>query len=190
MDPAERNVITAPLTFYYAHLLNVRYRLLLSALNHALHLYGALDATNEPTARGDVITMIFSEMYKIRSLASVLVTLPVRLDTPPENAAAGPPFQMPYTLDIPQQESDRWRWHRDMLIASRHILDLIATLETDARRQGYVAALKESDADLMHLMNRIIAKSNPGPRGASAASADDDGARSGRRSTSDAEVTA
>jgi hypothetical protein len=55
-------------------------------------------------------------------------------------------------------ESDRWRWHRDMLIASRNILDTLAQLETDTRRKGYIAALKESDADLMQVMNRIIAK--------------------------------
>lgn len=159
-EPTERNVITEPVTFYWAHLLNVRYRLLLSALNHALHLSGALESNEQPTARGDVITLIFSEMYKIRSLASVLVQLPVRPGTPPEKACAGPPFQMPYTLEIPQLESDRWRWHRDMLIASRNILDVLAQLETDARRRGYVAALKESDADLMQVMDRIIAKSD------------------------------
>jgi len=87
-----------------------------------------------------VITLIFGEMYKIRSLASVLVQLPVRDGTAPDVAAAGPPFQMPYTLDIPQRESDRWRWHRDMRFASRHSLDLIAALESDPRRRGYAAA--------------------------------------------------
>ena len=99
-------------------------------------------------------------MYKIRSLASVLVQLPVHPGIPPEKAAAGPPFQMPYTLEIPQFEGDRWRWHRDMLIASRHILDILATIETDPRRKGYVAALKEADADLMQLMNRMIARAD------------------------------
>jgi hypothetical protein len=87
----------------------------------------------------------------------------VRSDTPPEKAAAGPPFQMPYTLEIPQAESDRWRWHRDMLVASRHILDVLARIETDDRRKGYVAALRESDADLMQVMDRIIAKSDDKP---------------------------
>jgi hypothetical protein len=67
---------------------------------------------------------------------------------------------MPYTLDIPQSESDRWRWHRDMLIASRHILDVLATIETDERRRGYVAALKEGDADLMRLIDRILVRSD------------------------------
>ncbi|HYM60543.1 MAG TPA: ferritin-like domain-containing protein [Thermoanaerobaculia bacterium] len=155
---ADRNVITAPVTFYWAHLLNVRYRLLLSGLDHALHLAGVLEDTSQPTARGDVITMVFSEMYKIRSIASVLVQLPVRPDTPPEKAAAGPPFQMPYTLDIPQSEDDRWRWHRDMLVASQHILDVLAVMESDERRRGYVAALRESDADFMAVIDRIIAR--------------------------------
>jgi Ferritin-like len=160
MDPEERNVITAPLTFYWAHLLNVRYRLLLSALQHALHLSGALQATSQPTARGDIITLIFSEMYKIRSLAGVLVQLPVREDTPPEKAAAGPPFQMPYTLEIPQFEDDRWRWHRDMLFASQHILGILAMIDPDKRRQGYIAALRQADAELIEVMDRLIAREN------------------------------
>jgi hypothetical protein len=159
MQPDLRNVISEPVTFYWAHLLNVRYRLLLSALNHALHLSGALETNDQPTARGDVITLIFSEMYKIRSIASVLVQLPVRPGTPPDKACAGPPFQMPYTLEIPQRESDRWRWHRDMLFASRNILDALLKLEKEPRRRGYIAALKESDADLTQVMDRIIAKS-------------------------------
>jgi Ferritin-like len=157
---AERNVITAPVTFYWAHLLNVRYRLLLSALNHALHLSGSLDSTKQPTARGDVIMLLFSEMYKIRSLASVLVQLPVRSDTPPDKVCAGPPFQMPYTLEIPQAESDRWRWHRDMIIASQTILGILGTIETDERRKGYVAALKNSDADLIRLIDRILVRAD------------------------------
>ena len=159
MECEARNVITVPLTFYWAHLLNVRYRLLLSGIEHALHLSGALENDTQPTARGDVITLIFSEMYKIRSLASVLVQLPVRPGIPPEKACAGPPFQMPYTLEIPQRESDRWRWHRDMLIASRNILDALSRLEEDPRRRGYIAALKESDADLTQVIDRIIARS-------------------------------
>jgi len=156
MKVADRNIITAPVTFYWAHLLNVRYRILLSGLQHALHLSGSLDDTQQPTARGDVITMVFSEMYQIRSIAAVLVQLPVRPETPPEKMAAGPPFQMPYTLDIPQAEDDRWRWHRDMFIASRNILDVLDTIDTDTRRRGYVAALRDSDTNFIAVMNRII----------------------------------
>ena len=45
-----------------------------------------------------------------------------------------------------------------MLIASRHLLDVLDTIETDARRKGYVAALRESDADLMKLIDRILVR--------------------------------
>jgi hypothetical protein len=151
-----RSVITAPVTFYWAHLQNLRYRLLLSALQHALHLFGAVSSTSTPTARGDVLTLIFSEMYKIRSLASVLVQLPVRHDIPVEEAVAGPPFQMPYTMDIPLEETDRWRWHRDMLLASCRLYDQLDEIETDPRRRGYIAALRQADVDLILLIERII----------------------------------
>jgi hypothetical protein len=45
-----------------------------------------------------------------------------------------------------------------MLMASRHILDILDTIETDPRRKGYVAALRESDDDLKKLIDRILVR--------------------------------
>ena len=32
-----------------------------------------------------------------------------------------PPFELPYTLELPQAEIDIWRQHHDLLSASQHI---------------------------------------------------------------------
>jgi len=150
-------VITHPVTFCWAHLFNLRYRLLLSGLTHIFESPDAAIAGAQPTAHGELITLVFGEMYKLRGLASVLVELPVRCDVPAVREAAGPPFEMPYTLNIPLRESDRWRWHLDMLLASRGILRHLAILDTDAGRHGFSAALRDSDAQLIRRIEQIVA---------------------------------
>lgn len=155
--PDEANEITHPVTFYWAHLFNVRYRLLLTGLTHSFSLRGSLASTTRTTARGDVITLIFSEMYKIRALSGLLVAQPLRSDTPVEDVAAGPPFQMPYTLNIPDREQDRWRWYRDMLDASRTILTTLLTIDDDEQRVRFAKAMIDADDQELVVINRIIA---------------------------------
>jgi hypothetical protein len=96
-------------------------------------------------------------MYKIRGLASVLVELPVHATIPVTQLAAGPPFEMPYTLAIPQREIDRWRWLRDMLVASHRILADLGTLDGDAGRLAFAAAIADGDRALMRRLDLIIA---------------------------------
>jgi hypothetical protein len=160
-DPAQVGqgactVITQPVTFYWAHLFNVRYRLLLSALTHIFESSVAYTASAQPTARSELITLIFSEMYKIRGVASVLVDLPVRDATPVSQLAAGPPFEMPYTLSIPLREVDRWRWHRDMLVAAHRIIDDVLAIDHDERRRGFARAIREGDHDLERRIDLVI----------------------------------
>jgi hypothetical protein len=38
---------------------------------------------------------------------------------------AGPPFEMAYTLSLPDWDSDKWRMHRDLTANSRKLTDLI-----------------------------------------------------------------
>lgn len=149
-------VISQPVTFYWAHLFNVRYRLLLSALTHIFESSIAYTSSAQPTARTELITLIFGEMYKIRGLASVLVELPVRDDTPASQLAAGPPFEMPYTLSIPLREVDRWRWHRDMLVAAHRITDELLARDDEPRRGDFARAIREGDAELQRRIDLII----------------------------------
>ena len=157
-----RTVITHEASFYWAHLLNVRYRLLLSGLTHLFEVSGTATAAR-PGGRGELIAMVFGEMYKLRAISSVLVDLPVRDDVSADLEAAGPPFAMPYTLLVPTREPDRWRWHRSMLVASGGIL---ARLETYDRR--FVAALRAGDSELIDRIDVIVAHLEARGRGGTA----------------------
>lgn len=158
-----RTVITHPVTFYWGHLLNLRYRLLLGALTHLFQLSAACPAEARPAARGVLIGLVFGEMYKLRAISSLLVELPVCAGVPVTREAAGPPFEMPYTLLIPAGEPERWRWHRDTLVAARGLLGHLAP--HDPR---FVAALRDGDAELIHRIDLILAGLEPRGRGAPA----------------------
>jgi hypothetical protein len=122
----------------WGHLFNLRYRMLLVNLAHAFELAGP--ATESP--RGLTIHRTFREMYNLRTIAGFLVALPATEAA--DGPRAAPPFEMPYTLDLPSHERDRLRLQRDLIDAAR---PLLAGLEavTGERGQRYVAALREAD---------------------------------------------
>jgi hypothetical protein len=154
--PFEKNEITDPLTFQWAHLFNVRYRLLLTGLTHSFSLRGSLASTTEPSARGDILTLVFSEMYKVRALSSILVTMPLRPGIPVKKMTAGPPFQMPFTLFLPDREDERWRWYRGMLEASGTLLRQLLFEDNDERRRRFAEAMIDADDDLMILIDKAV----------------------------------
>lgn len=154
----ETNEITDPLTFSWAHLFNIRYRLLLTGLTHSFSLRGSLASTTEPSARGGILTLVFSEMYKIRALSSLLVAMPLREGVPPTKVAAGPPFQMPFTLLLPDREDERWRWYRGMLEASRNLLGTLRVIDPDERRRLFAEAMIDGDDDLLVMIDKAVVR--------------------------------
>src|SRR6185436_13247802 len=93
----------------WCSLFNTRYRMLLFRLKHAFFVRAGT-ATDRPTERGNLVAWTFAEMYNLRAIAGIVMELP--LDKPDETARAGPPFEMPYTLSLPDWDSDKWRAHR------------------------------------------------------------------------------
>lgn len=155
-DPAtERGRITHPTTRLWAHLFNVRYRMLLLDLAHALHRPERLQQGGVPTARGHLVDWTFQEMrglqprFKsgLRGIARTLTSLPLKETPGPlDPANAGPPFELPYTLALPGDERARWRLHLALLDTSRdlvarirakggtgQVLDELTQLDTEAR---------------------------------------------------------
>ena len=63
---------------------------------------------------------------------------------------------MPYTLQIPEREVDRWRWHRDLLVAARDLLDELESREQGSPRLAYVRALRDSDANTLAIIEAMI----------------------------------
>jgi hypothetical protein len=152
--------LTHPESVLWAHLFNVRYRMLLTYLSHAFALSGALVRVGQLTSRGYVVNSTFGEMYTLRAIANLLVQLPLASDGGGE--VAGATFEMPYSLDLPGDELDRWRLHRDLLVASRTLEDqLRASASITAERRAYVDAMRDADAGAMRIVESMIHGKGP-----------------------------
>ena len=156
-DPAvERGRITHSTTRLWASLSNVRYRMLLADLAHFLQLPGPLsDRNGAVTGRGHLRDWAFSEMVTgIRGIAQVLITLPLKeVPGPGDPDRAGPPFELPYTLALPDDEHDRWRLHLALLDTSS---SLISGIEAASGPSSLLTRMKQSD-----LQARAIAAAQP-----------------------------
>lgn len=137
------DVITDLEAIGWAHLFNVRYRLLLVNLIHALDVTGPTLQGEDLTPRGSLVNRTFTEMYNLRAIAGILVQRPLRKGGDPAVKAAGPPFEMPYTLDLPNAEGDRWRVHRDLLEAAGFEIDALKKIST--AHADYLRALADAD---------------------------------------------
>jgi hypothetical protein len=62
------------------------------------------------------VTAAFMEMGNLKGISELLVGLD--LDAP-GGLKAGPTFELPYALALPEREKDRWRRHVDVLTAAR-----------------------------------------------------------------------
>jgi len=148
-------IITAPESLLWANLFNVRYRKLLFTLKHALHVKAG-DAVDRPTARGNLIAWTFGEMYNLRSIAGILVTLPLCEDG--GDARAAPPFEVAYTLALPDWDSDKWRVQRDLILASARIIrELDEQLgPTHEPHREYLRALRDHDKRELEVVETLL----------------------------------
>lgn len=166
-DPADAGTtspIANPAARLWAHLFNVRYRKLLVCLAHAFEL--AEDRTDpaSPGPRGSLIHRAFAEMYNLRSIAGLLVALPLD-HAEPDAARAGPPFQLPHTLMLPHDEDDRWRLHRDLLDASTALADRLGTVDGAQAAGDYLTALAHADRIERDQVEALIAGTARPPAG-------------------------
>jgi hypothetical protein len=126
----------------WAHLFNLRYRMLLMFLTHSFAVE-APAGHRENTPRALLITWTFGEMYNLRSIAEILMSLP--LDQSRVHFA-GPPFEMPVSLALAAREPDRWRLHRDLMLASQHCVDELLGSRAGRGHQRYLTGLRSVNA--------------------------------------------
>ncbi len=145
------SAITHPESRRWAQLGNLRYRLLLQFISHHLSLRRTIDLAGRNTLRDWAL----GEMRGVAAVAAKLTTLP--LDSSGGTARAGMPFDMPYSLALPDEESQRWRSHLDVLRAASRLMDQIgevpelaalraltrAQLTELERRAGKILAIQE-----------------------------------------------
>lgn len=141
--------ITHDLALLWAQLCNTRYRMLLCAILHSLLI--DRNDSNDPAGPQQFAAIVGWSMQplmkSLRPISNVLTRLPLananaRRDG--RSAVAGAPFELPYTLSLPDRQAERWQWHRDLIEASR-------------RLRGAIAAdpLTQGDADALRVLKRI-----------------------------------
>jgi hypothetical protein len=140
----------------WASLFNLRYRMLLKYLAHTFRLARTMPG-DTPNLRAMVMHRVFGEMYNLKTLAGILVRLP-RRDAAADPARAGPPFEIPYSLDLPDGELERWIRHRDLVRSSQRLCSkLAAHPHTNKSERAYLNALIGLDSQTDTWIGGILA---------------------------------
>jgi hypothetical protein len=138
----------------WGHFFNLRYRMLLVNLAHSMHPIPLRSDEIPVVDRGIVINRTFAEMYNLRVIAGILLQLPID-PAHPDGARAGPPFEMPYTLDMPGRESNRWRLQLDLLEAAKLAIDELRPRAT-AGSERFLASLSASDQSAIERIQMML----------------------------------
>jgi hypothetical protein len=102
--------ITHDRSHRWALVFNHHYRFLLSWLQHAL-----LTDNGSPAGRG-LAQRAFAEMFAVSDVGRLLPTMP---RSEGGSGRAGAPFELPYSLAMPDQAADRWDQQRDLVGTAR-----------------------------------------------------------------------
>ena len=100
----------------WAELFNLRYRMLLTCIAHSFRLQRH-SRPDVPDVRSATLHRTFGEMYNIKTISQILFRLPLT-DDRKDGRRAGPPFQIPYTLALPDDDADCWQLQRDLLVSA------------------------------------------------------------------------
>jgi hypothetical protein len=155
----------------WANLFDLRYRFLLATLAHLLILP---DPDNKDPVHAKLKEWaLFNEMPNLRQLANVIVNSsqhdpPQQLPDGRERKA-GPPFTLPYTLQLSDQELDRWRLHEQLLLeAEIAINNLQAELPQTDPSQDLLTGWLDLDRDRLDFVRDQIKKLTRGNGSANA----------------------
>ena len=144
--------ITNTFALLWAGLFNLRYRMLLMYLAHAFRIEAPLKASGR-SPRGLLLSWAFGEMYNLRSITEFLMTLP--LHGADGELLAGPPFEMPYSLALGARDADRWRLHRDLLLASQQYVRELRE-SSGGRHEGYLKGLHSANQSALDQVLTLI----------------------------------
>ena len=112
-------VIDGTSAWYLAMLFNQRYRLLLNYLAHSFRIPRS-ERVDRPNLRAMIMHRVFGEMYNLKTISGLLVRLP-RSDNGKDDERAAPPFELPYSLTLPDRDVDMWRRHENLLASSQQM---------------------------------------------------------------------
>jgi hypothetical protein len=161
----------APAAHFFGQLFNQRYRLLLNFLAHSFQL-GRSQPLGLPGRRGMVMHRAFGEMYNLKAISALLVRLPLDCKKP-DGMHAAPPFELPYSLNLPHSEDDIWRQHKELIEASRDTCQKVLNLAegeedektsfrqvTEVTGDVFLKTLMKLDSDALRWIDAILAGRN------------------------------
>lgn len=129
-DDQSEGYISNPVARLWCHVFNVRYRILLAEFTH----YFYLDGSSQPGRKRKIRLKSWSldEMkINLRSLAGEILLMPQHEPARFVNGkllCAAPPFELPYSLNLPAQEKDRWRYHKMLLLHSNDLINQLLVM--------------------------------------------------------------
>lgn len=150
-----------PVVLDWARLFNTRYRMLLTFLSHSYRL-SRQSRPGEPNLRGMVMHRAFGEMYHIKALSGLMVQMKIG-HRHGEDLFAGPPFETPYSLDMPAIDADCWRLHRDLIIGAREVIGRLRKANVTLGRD-YLQTLGELDLQAEAWIDGILRAAEQGKR--------------------------
>ncbi|HEY0313220.1 MAG TPA: ferritin-like domain-containing protein [Allosphingosinicella sp.] len=139
-------------TRHWAHLLNLRYRMLLTYLAHSFQLSDGSGQHPDSEARGLVLQATFAEMYNLRAVSNLLVTKPADEADGPR---AGPPFEMPYSLALPAARADAWRLHVDLIGAAKILVERLRP-HASTEEKAYLDSMAAIDARRRVALDELV----------------------------------
>ncbi|MFN4142406.1 ferritin-like domain-containing protein [Aestuariivirga sp.] len=148
-----RSMITDPQALDWAVLFNLRYRMLLSFLAHSFRL-SRVTPSGVPGLRGMIMHRAFGEMYNLKAVAGILVRLKVSKHGEPD-LYAGPPFETPYSLNMPPANSDCFRLHRDLYLGALDVNEKLQA-NTGGPAFSYLKSLHELDRAALRWIETML----------------------------------
>lgn len=140
-----------PVSRGWGELFNLRYRMLLTWLSHVFRL-ARIVPLGTPNLRGMAMHRAFAEMYNLKAVATLLIDMPVGADCAHK---AGPPFELPFTLDLPVADADVWSLHRMLLEEAVRQANVL--LEGPPERRAYLQSLILLDRRSLEWVEGILA---------------------------------
>lgn len=128
------------ITRLWAHLANLRYRVLLTAVAHSCTsgpLEFKLDGV-DTLVRDKLRAWAFDEMNGAGGLSEMATELAQMPLGGPFPFTAGLPFELPYSLNLPDRNPERWHLHLDLINASADLIGRIRNESTPTAKQKQI----------------------------------------------------
>ncbi|WP_433933594.1 ferritin-like domain-containing protein [Sorangium cellulosum] len=153
--------IDNPVARQWATLFDLRYRLLLTYLTHSFRLARSVDPNKGPSKYQAVMHQAFCEMYNLKALSEILIRQPLKEGVLRSKnfEPAGPTFQMPYTLELPENAVSCWLQYKDILGACAEMRTSLGSQGDSSatpQEKDFLAAMADADRKCQAWLDAVL----------------------------------